>query len=252
MDHIGGGGIYLNYLLLKDGARMTSGSTAPRSVLTSINYYNVVGTEPSSIEGSGIRPYGNSTVSSARTFQINVNDVTNGIDCTLSSIQDPASPHYYYHFEKYGDGTLKLEGSGKPVRCQTRLFGGTFLLGASNSMTNEFVLAGGSLAVADGKSNSLGALTASNACTIAVGEGGSLSFASFTAGEELQPNAITIVAPLRGNVLRFGENDAALPSAQRAFFRWRDPADATAFYRVKVDEQGYVHPRMGGTVFFVK
>ena len=255
LDHIGGGGIYLNYLLMKDGARMTSGSTAPRSVLTSINYYNVVGSEPSSIEGSGIRPYGNSRVSNARTFQINVNNVTGDeqVDCTLAGIQAPASSDFaYYQFEKWGDGTLKLEGSGKHVRCQTRLFGGTFLLGASNSMTNEFVLAGGSIAVADGKSNALGALTVSNACTIAVGEGGALSFESFTAGEELESKAITIEAPLTGNVLRFGNDDTALSSAQRACFRWRDPTEETVFYRVKIDEQGYVHPRKNGTAVVVK
>jgi hypothetical protein len=263
LEHLGAtsaisGGIYLNYLLLKDGARMTTPSgMAPRTAFDyTRSYYNVVGTEPSSIEGSGIRPYGYSTVEKGTpiAFCLNVNDVTGDeqVDCTLSKFDTVNASYAYYNFEKWGDGTLKLEGTGKQVRLETRLYGGTFILGASNSMTNAVVLAGGSIATADGASNALGALTVSNACTIAVGEGGSLSFASFTAGEELQPNAITIDAPLRGNVLRFGENDAALPSAQRAFFRWRDPADATAFYRVKVDEQGYVHPRMNGTVFFVK
>ena len=250
LEHIGAGGIYLNYLLMKDGARMTSGSTAPRSVLTSINYYNVVGSEPSSIEGSGIRPYGNSRVSNARTFQINVNNVTGDeqVDCTLAGIQAPASNYEYYHFEKYGDGTLKLEGSGKAVRCQTRLYGGTFLLGASNSMTNEFVLAGGGLAVADGKSNALGALTVSNACTIAVGEGGALSFESFTAGEGLQPKAITVDAPMTGNVLRFGDGTTPLTSEQRAYFRWKDDQDATKLWKVRQDADGYLHPYLGSAL----
>ena len=256
LDHIGGGGIYLNYLLMKDGARMTSGATAPRSAFSNtLCYYNVVGTEPSSIEGSGIRPFGSSTASTARTFQINVNDVTgdDGVDCTIAAIQAAtSSSYYYYHFEKYGDGTLKLEGSGKAVRLESTLYGGTLLLGAKNCMTNAVVLAGGSIAVADGKSNALGALTVSNACTIAVGEGGSLSFASFTASEELESKAITIEAPLTGNVLRFGNDDTALSSAQRDYFRWRDPTDETVFYRVKVDAQGYVHPRMNGIVIVVK
>ena len=191
LEHIGSTGIYLNYLLLKDGARMTSGSTAPRSVFNNTRcYYNVVGTEPSSIEGSGIRPYGNSDDSSVRTFQINVNDVTggDGVDCTLVGIQTPDSRFPYYHFEKYGDGTLKLEGDGKAVRLESRLYGGTFLLGASNSMTNEVVLAGGNLAVADGKSNSLGNLTVNTNATLTVGAGGSLSFASFTVNTNLTLN----------------------------------------------------------------
>ncbi len=253
--HSTGGGVYLNYLLMKDGVHMTSSSSAPRSAFDNTrSYYNVVGTEPSSIEGLGIRPYGNSTVSSVRTFQINVNDVTGDeqVDCTLTGIQAPASNYEYYHFEKWGDGTLKLDGSGKAVRLESTLYGGTFLLGASDSMTNAVVLAGGNLAVADGKSNSLGNLTANTNATLTVGAGGSLSFASFTAGEELQQKAITIEAPLKGNILRFGVDDTALSSAQRAYFRWRDPTDEAVFYRVKVDEQGYVHPRMNGIVIVVK
>ena len=245
LEHIGAGGIYLNYLLMKDGARMTSGSTAPRSVLTSINYYNVVGSEPSSIEGSGIRPYGNSRVSNARTFQINVNNVTGDeqVDCTLAGIQAPASNYEYYHFEKYGDGTLKLEGSGKPVRCQTRLYGGTFLLGASNSMTNQVVLDGGNLAVDAGKSNSLGNLTANENATLTVGAGGSLSFTSFTAGEGLKPRAITIDAPMDGNVLRFGTNNTALTSGQLSYFRWVDNSTSPARrYCVTIDKDGYLRP----------
>ena len=82
--------------------------------------------------------------------------------------------------------------------------------------------------------------------------GGSLSFASFTASEELESKAITIEAPLTGNVLRFGNDDTALSSAQRAYFRWRDPTEETVFYRVKIDEQGYVHPRKNGTAVVVK
>ena len=169
-----------------------------------------------------------------------------------NEIQAAASPYYYYHFEKYGDGTLKLEGDGKAVRLESTLYGGTFILGASNSMTNEFVLAGGNLAVADGKSNSLGNLTVNTNATLTVGAGGTLSFASFTAGEGLQPKAITIEAPLTGNVLRFGTNNAALNSEQRACFRWKDTTDASVLYRVKIDENGYVHPCTSGIVISVK
>ena len=138
------------------------------------------------------------------------------------------------------------------MRLESTLYGGTFILGASNSMTNEVVLAGGSIATADGASNALGALTVSNACTIAVGEGGALSFASFTAGEGLQPKSITIDAPLTGNVLRIGDGTTPLTREQCAYFRWKDATDGSVLYRVKVDEQGYVHPRMGGIVFSVK
>ena len=263
LEHLGdtaaiSGGVYLNYLLLKDGARMTTPSgTAPRSAYDNTrSYYNVVGTELSSIEGIGIRPYGYSTVENGApiAFCLNVNDVTGDeqVDCTLSKFDAAPSSYAYYNFEKWGDGTLKLEGSGKPVRLETRLYGGTFILGASNSMTNAVVLAGGSIATADGASNALGALTVSNACTIAVGEGGSLSFASFTAGEGLQPKAITIDAPLTGNVLRFGDGTTSLTSAQRALFRWKDDTDATKFWKVKQDGNGYLHPIITGIIISIQ
>jgi len=252
LDHIGAGGVYLNYLLLKDGARMTSNSAGPRSAFDNVrSYYNVVGTEPSSIEGKGIRPYGNNTASTVRTFQINVNDVTGDerVDCTLAQIHAAASPYFYYHFEKYGDGTLKLEGSGKAVQLESTLYGGTFLLGASNSMTNAVVLAGGSIAVDEGKSNALGTLTANTNATLTVGAGGSLSFTSFTPGEELVAKSILIDAPMTGNVLKF---DTQLTSEQRAYFRWKDDTDATKLWKVNQDSEGYLHPRIDRLRLIVK
>ena len=252
LDHIGAAGVYLNYLLMKDGARMTSNSAAPRSAFDNVrSYYNVVGTEPSSIEGKGIRPYGNNTASTVRTFQINVNDVTGNdrVDCTLAQIQAAASTNfYYYHFEKYGDGTLKLEGTGKAVQLESTIYGGTFLLGASNSMTNAVVLAGGNFAVDADTSNSLGALTVNTNATLTVGAGGSLSFASFTAGEDLPAKSIIIDAPLEGNVLKF---DGELTDEQCSFFRWKDDTAPTKFRKVKQDSEGYLHPFISGVVIII-
>ena len=252
LDHIGAAGVYLNYLLMKDGARMTSNSAAPRSAFDNVrSYYNVVGTEPSSIEGKGIRPYGNNTASTVRTFQINVNDVTGNdrVDCTLAQIQAAASSNfYYYHFEKYGDGTLKLEGDGKAVQLESTLYGGTFILGASNSMTNAVVLAGGNIAVDAGKSNALGALTVNTNATLTVGAGGSLSFASFTAGEDLPAKSIIIDAPLEGNVLKF---NGELTDEQCSFFRWKDDTAPTKFRKVKQDSEGYLHPFISGIVIII-
>ena len=249
---------YLNYLLMMDGGRVNStAGYEPRTCYSSkVSFWNIVGDAVCSIEGGGIRPYGYATPEKGEPqhSRINVNDVTGDdrVDCTLSRISSGGASYAYYNFEKWGDGTLKLEGGGKAVRMASTLYGGTFLLGASDSMTNAVVLAGGNLAVDDGTTNSLGALTANTNATLTVGAGGSLSFASFTAGEGLQPKAITIDAPLTGNVLRFGDDATALSGEQLAYFRWRDPTDETKLYRVTVDEQGYVHPHKGGTVFLVK
>ena len=195
-------------------------------------------------------PYGYSTVEKGApvAFCLNVDDVTGDeqVDCTLSKFYAAGASFAYYNFEKWGDGTLKLEGDGKPVRLETRLYGGTFILGASNSMTNEVVLAGGSIATADGASNALGALTVSNACTIAVGEGGALSFASFTAGEELAAKAITVDAPVTGDMLKFG---TSLTSAQRALFRWKDGDE---LYHVRQDENGYLRPILSGLAISIQ
>ena len=60
------------------------------------------------------------------------------------------------------------------------------------------------------------------------------------------------VAPMEGNALRFGTDNNAWSKEQYAYFRWKDPTDETVFYRVQVDDQGYMHPHMGGTVFVVK
>ena len=85
--------------------------------------------------------------------------------------------------------------------------------------------------------------------TLTVGEGGSLSFASFTAGEGLQPKAITIDAPLEGNVIKF---NATLTDEERNLFRWKDSAAPTGARRVDQDEDGYLHPHTGGLLLFVK
>ena len=76
-----------------------------------------------------------------------------------------------------------------------------------------------------------------------VGAGGSLSFASFTAGEGLQPKSVLIDAPMDGNVLKFNET---LTYEQRNFFRWKDATDETRLMRVDQDENGYLHPHDHG------
>ncbi|MBQ3288055.1 MAG: hypothetical protein IJH50_01425 [Kiritimatiellae bacterium] len=247
--------VYQSYITLMNGAHMI-GASPPRTVYSySPQYWRVRGTSPSFID-NGINIYGSGTASGgeSKRFRIDVADVTgdDDVDCTVSKIfhNDGNQQRFsYFRFEKLGAGTMLLAGSGLAVKLETFVSGGTFLLGASGIATNEFVLCGGNLAVAANVTNNIGALTVSNACTIAVGTGGSLSFASFTADEGLQPKAITIDAPLEGNVIKF---DTTLTDEERNLFRWKDSAAPTGARRVDQDANGYLHPHSGGMLIFIK
>ena len=152
-------------------------------------------------------------------------------------------------FEKYGRGTMALTGGAKDVRMESKLYGGMLLLAGDNIMTNAVELSGGSLAVDAGTSNALGNLTSNTNARLTVGAGGSLSFASFTADEGLQPKSILIDAPLEGNVIKF---NASLTDEERKFFRWKDGAAPMGVRRVDQDDGGYLHPHTGGLLFFVE
>ena len=247
---------YINYLTLSNA---TVTNQPPRAVLgQTTQNWRIRGTGPSFVR-SGVLVYGLESYAAAlagnRTFHIDVADVTGdeGVDCTLAKIQGsvdrPAATqenYAWFMFEKQGAGTLKLTGDGKGVRMPATIGNGTFLFGAGSAMTNDFVLAGGSLAAEAGSANTLGALTVNTNATLTVEAGGQLSFASFAAGSGLAAKAVAVSAPLTGNALRFR---TGLSAAQLAFFRWRDGAK---LWHVRQDEEGYLHPLMLGTVFSVR
>lgn len=256
VDHVDG---YIQFLTLS-GAVVTN--TFPRSAFTEpFQNWRVVGTKPSFIH-SGVNIYGISSyalaVQNNRTFHIDVEDVTgdDDVDCTVAQLRgaagrraDDREPYAWFMFEKWGAGTLELTGDGKEVRMPATIGNGTFRFGAGSAMTNDFVLAGGSLAAASGSSNALGALTVNTNATLTVEAGGQLAFASFAAGAGLSRKAITIDAPLDGNLLRFGTDASGLAPEQLSFFRWRD--GETRLWRVRIDENGYLHPMMCGTTLSI-
>ena len=143
---------------------------------------------------------------------------------------------------------LRIPNLYTDLKMESKLYGGTLLLAGDNIMTNEVQFLGGNLAVDAGKSNSLGALTASKPGTITVGEGGSLTFASFAPDAGLAVKSILIDAPLTGNTLKFSTDI----SSYKGYFRWKDATDASVRYRVKQDADGYLHPAMGGTYISVR
>ena len=219
--------------------------------------WRVIGNQASALTGGKVADiYGTSSAVNARSnnvaFRVNVADVTGtseadfllpGIGAATDRAVSGRASFAWFMFEKYGKGTLKMTDDAKDVRLESKLFGGTLLLAENDIMTNAVVLAGGNLALDAGKSNSLGNLTANENATLTVGAGGSLSFTSFTAGEGLKPRAITIDAPMDGNVLRFGTNNTALASGQLSYFRWVDNSTAPARrYCVTIDKDGYLRP----------
>ena len=246
--------VYQNFVTLMNGGRIT-GDIMPRTVYGySPHYWRVRGTSPSFID-NGINVFGAETASSGKSkrFMFDVADVTGNddVDCTVAKITNTDSPAYrfpYFRFEKLGAGTMLLAGDGKDMRLETYVSGGTFLLGASGIVTNEFVLCGGNLAaVAGAKNDNIGALSVSSACTITVGEGGSLAFASFAPDAELARKSITIDAPITGDVLKF---NSKLSGAQLAKFRWKDPVNEGKYLGVGQDANGYLHPT--GFVIFIR
>ena len=244
---------YQNYTTLMNGGRIT-GDVMPRTVYNSTpHYWRVRGTSPSFID-SGINVFGADTASSGKSkrFLFDVADVTGNddVDCTVAQItySDSSVRFPYFRFEKLGAGTMLLAGTGKDMRLETYVSGGTFLLGASGIVTNEFVLCGGNLAaVAGAKNDNIGALSVSSACTITVGEGGSLAFASFAPDAGLARKSITIDAPITGDVLKF---NSKLSGTQLAKFRWKDPVNEGKYLGVGQDANGYLHPT--GFVIFIR
>ena len=254
--------LYLNYVTLSNA--VVTG-VSPRVAYDNPNQcWYVVGTEPSTIGGhsSLVDVYGYADVATARAkncaFRMHVSDVTgdSGVDCTMPRIRaasDRASGResfFFFWFEKYGSGTLKITGDSKDLKMESKLYGGTLLLAGNNIMTNEVQFLGGSIAVEAGKHNdNFGALTASKPGTITVGAGGSLSFASFNADANLAKNSITIDAPMEGNVLKFG---TTLTSEQRRVFRWKDAVQADKFLNVYQTADGYIHPNNLGIVILIR
>ena len=216
--------------------------------------WRVIGDRPSAVTGSGVNVYGESSASTARSggkaFRVNVADVSEGVDFTVPMIRTASDrssgreTFAWFMFEKYGKGTMALTGDGKDVRMESKLYGGTLLLAESDIMTNEVQLLGGNFAVDAGKTNALGALTASTNGMLTVGADGLLSFASFTPGANLAKGAVTIDAPLTGDHLKFNADI----SSSMGYFRWKDDTDATKRWHVRQAANGYLHPVRVGTI----
>ena len=256
--------LYIHYATLSNA--VLKGTWSPRVAYNSTyQYWRIIGDEPTTVLDGGnywVDVYGLSSAANARSgkcaFRVEVQDVTGDSDpdFIIPAIRGAAGragdreSYTWFWFEKYGPGTIKVKNNSKDLRMESKLYNGTLLLAGSDIMTNEVQLLGGNLAIEAGKANNnFGALTASKAGTITIGEGGSLGFASFAPDSGLAKKSILIDAPLSGNVLKF---NTALTGEQRRCFRWADDNAPTGSWRVSQDASGYLHPIMQGTVLYVR
>ena len=208
---------YVEYLVMKDGARVC-GNRMVTGNRQQDPYITVCGSEPSTFD-SILTLQATQTESNERHFQWRVADVTgdaapdlvmNGdINC-FNNVSTNTTMH------KYGDGTILMNG-----QCQqsgkTLIYEGTWKFGPTGDANGkEFVLRGGTLAVADGTENAFAALeVGEEGGTIQIGDGARLAFAADTG--KSWDGIVTIDTGsdvLPPNALRFGEDAHGLSGVQ--------------------------------------
>ena len=172
-----------------------------------------------------------------------VSDVADGSDFIMNGAIDADQEFANTTVYKTGPGTMQLNAaydiSGKP----TLLKNGTWLLNGSSltSAADPYTLDGGTLAVADGTSNSLGVLTVGeNGGGITLGVGATLSFADSSAVEWTCINTVTVTGFAERSI-RFGTTKSGLSDNQRKSLRTSDGK------RLHVTSQGYL-TQMNGTL----
>ena len=127
--------------------------------------------------------------------------------------------------------------SGKP----TLLKDGTWLLNGSSltSAADPYTIDGGTLAVADGTSNSLGVLTVGeDGGGITLGEGATLTFADSSAATWTGTNKV-VVTGFAEKLIRFGTTKDGLTTEQRRRLRTGDGK------RLFIDNAGYLTRNTG-------
>ena len=163
-----------------------------------------------------------------------VNDVADGVDFTMNGvITRNASEPDVLGVYKTGAGTMELNASYNVGDTPTLLMGGTWLFNASSlaSASSPYTIDGGTLAVADGTSNSLGVLTVGAAGGgITLGEGATLTFADSSAAEWTAGERVTITGFAEKSIKFTG----GLTAAQCMRFRTSEGK------RLIVDMDGYL------------
>ena len=212
--------IYLNNLLLEDGARLESAAPLWTGNV-GWGVWTVRGTSPSYCDAP-VRFLGSSGNNQERTMTLDVADVTK--DASADFIFTKAIEPYSTTGTGYRDVTVVKKGLGKVrfdgtfwVQRGVNIEAGIIEVGASDCW-KEFcpvTLSGGTFAAAAGTENEIGALTVGKDSEIVLGEGAKLAFSDSSA------NAWLGTVTIRGfaeKSIRFGTSASGLTKDQVASF----------------------------------
>ena len=212
--------IYLNNLLLEDGARLESAAPLWTGNV-GWGVWTVRGTSPSYCDAP-VRFLGSSGNNQERTMTLDVADVTK--DASADFIFTKAIEPYSTTGTGYRDVTVVKKGLGKVrfdgtfwVQRGVNIEAGIIEVGASDCW-KEFCpvkLSGGTFAAAAGTENEIGALTVGKDSEIVLGEGAKLAFSDSSA------NAWSGTVTIRGfaeKSIRFGTSASGLTKDQVASF----------------------------------
>ena len=231
--------LYLNVLLLEDGAQVNADPNNPNLLLWMGNangIWKVRGSLPS---------YCNVPIQfvGTRTHTIDVANVTGDdapdfIYARAFGTQNSGSGTTIV--TKIGNGTVLSKGDVDIMGGLT-VVGGTWQLGASNLWKNKraLTLNGGTLSVSNNTANAIGSLTVgSRGGTIELGEGATLAF---DASNGNTWSGIVTIKGFREGAVKFGDSAAALTDEQVKMLRAEKPDGKTM--HLCITSAGYLAPR---------
>ena len=175
------------------------------------------------------------------TMTFAVGDVAEGSDFIMNGYIDVHTTYTNTTVYKTGSGTIQLN---KYVNTRGRpliLTEGTWFVNGSSltRVADPYTIDGGTLAVADGTTNSLGVLTVGeNGGGINLGEGATLTFADSSAATWAGTNKV-VVTGFAEKSIRFGTAKGGLADTQRRRLRTSDDK------QLHIDSEGYLTRNIG-------
>ncbi len=201
---------YVNNLTLANGSGV---SASENNAGSNVGYkgnalWNVTGTGVSTCDVS-LTMLSNGNTVKTTTFDVEDTVAGDGVDFIASGdILIPAGNHKKAVFVKSGEGTMRIDGNFLPTNETAQVKAGTLLLNKSGATTTQvnFSLQGGTLALGDGRSNTIGSVTLSESSGISVGDGATLTISSLTV-----PDGATLA--INGDVINHVKVETALDAA---------------------------------------
>ena len=240
----------INFLTLSGGALIhsTDGADCMTAGYQRDAVWTIRGTSPSTLDiplklrGYAAAPNGGNTMTFA------VNDVAEGPDFIMNGRMYLASDmSAVLGVCKTGPGTMQLNASYDISGVPTSVKNGTLLVNGSSltSASDPYTIDGGTLAVADGTTNSLGVLTVgASGGGIMLGAGATLTFADSSAAEWTGTSRL-VVTGFAEKSIRIGTDASALTLDQRRRLRTSDGK------RLYLDYDGFLTTTGNGTRIYL-